>query len=145
MPAGNHFVHVNYVRPADSATPLAFHTLTPCRLIDTRQTASPLRSGEGPLRTVPVTGMCGVPANARAVSINITAVSPTAAGFITLFPADQLQPGTSSLNFRVAQTRANNAVLAVSASGLLGVAASFAGNGQADLIVDVNGYFVPDP
>jgi len=144
MPAGNHFVHVNYVHPIDSTTPLSFYTLAPCRLIDTRQTVSPLRSGAGPLRTVPVTGVCGVPVTARAVSINITAVNPTGAGFIILFPADQLQPGTSSLNFGAAQTRANNAVLALSASGLLGAVAGIAANDQVDLIIDVNGYFGPD-
>jgi hypothetical protein len=78
------------------------------------------------------------------VSVNITAVGPTAGGHITLFPADQLQPGTSSLNFRAGQTRANNAVLPLSASGFVAATAGLVGSGQVDLIVDVNGYFAPD-
>ncbi len=145
MPATPHSVQVNYVHPIDSSTSLDFYTLIPCRLIDTRQTATPLRSEPGPLRTVQVSGVCGVPASARAVSINTTVVAATAGGFVTLFPADQLQPGTSSINFGVGQTRANNAVLPISTGGLLGVVATLTGTGQVDLVVDVNGYFAPSP
>lgn len=116
----------------------AFYTVSPCRLVDTRGGAVPLLSGV--LQTFTVSGLCGVPPEARAGSFNITAVGPTAGGHISLFPADQEQPSTSSVNFGPGQTRANNAVLGLSADGRLSAVATLPG-GAVDLIVDVNGYF----
>jgi peptidase M23-like protein/Kelch motif protein len=125
------------VGTATSLPPLEFYTTTPCRIVDTRPGHMPLLPGA--LRTFAVAGVCGIPPNARAVSLNVTAVGPTAGGQITLFPADQAVPSTSTVNFGTGQTRANNAVLGLSADGRL--AAVFGGSGQVDLTLDVNGYF----
>src|SRR5262249_809294 len=64
--------------------PASFYTLTPCRVLDTR-TTQPLETGVD--RTIQIAGVCGVPATARAVSVNIAVTGPTAAGFVKLFPA----------------------------------------------------------
>jgi hypothetical protein len=85
--------------------------------------------------------LCGVPPTAKALSVNVTVTSPTQPGFVTLFPGDSLPPATSTINFSVSQTRANNAgvLLATNGAGSLSVLNGSAGT--VHLIVDVNGYF----
>jgi len=120
---------------------LNYYTVAPCRVLDTRSNGSALISGVK--RVVQVTGLCGIPANAVAVSLNVTEVAPSANGFITLFPGDGLLPATSSVNFVRGATRTNNMLLALAAdaSGSLAAQASLAGGGQVDLIIDVSGFF----
>ena len=50
-----------------------FYTVTPCRMLDTRAGA-PLASGVPLL--VSAAGACGIPANARAVAVNVTTIAP---------------------------------------------------------------------
>jgi hypothetical protein len=122
--------------------PGAFHTLPPCRLVDTRATDGPALNG-GIARTWVLAGNCGIPANATALALNLTATEPTASGHLTLFPAGATLPGTSTLNFSAAQTRANNAVLPLAAdgSGALTGQALVVGAGTVHVILDVAGYF----
>lgn len=120
---------------------LDFHTVAPCRVVDTRS-GSPLLSGDG--RTLTLTGACGVPATAKAVSINLTVLSPTGNGRIVLYPGGTPVPPTSMLNFAAGVNRANNAivVLAPSGAGTVEALAVFgAGTGQVHATLDVNGYY----
>lgn len=125
--------------------PGAFFTVPPCRLLDTRDpvisVGGPLASGED--RTVEVAPYCGIPALAKAVSLNVTAVDPSGEGFVTLHPAGESAPSTSTLNFGSHQTRSNNAMLKLSAGDMraLGASAVILGSGTVDLVIDVNGYF----
>ena len=75
---------------------------------DTRSWGSPLPAGE----TLPVlvAGTLGVPDDAAAVTLNITAVYPAGYGFVTLYPCGQPRPTASTLNFYAGQTIANAAV-----------------------------------
>jgi Matrixin len=124
----------------------SFFTLPPCRILDTRD---PIGAYGGPqlssglARIFAATGQCGIPSTAVALSLNITVVSPSGAGYLTLYPGGQSQPGTSNLNFSAGQTRANNAVLTLSndVGRSFNAAAAVAGNGTVHLLVDVNGYF----
>ncbi len=129
------------VSAAFSLAGLDFFSVTPCRILDTRSTGPALASGVK--RIVQVTGLCGIPANAAAVSLNISAVAPSANGSITLFPGNSTLPPTISINFTRGAVRTNNAVLALAtdASGTLAAQAFLAGGGQVDLIVDINGFF----
>src|SRR5436309_6495048 len=96
---------------AQGAGPFQFHTLTPCRLVDTRNPNGP--SG-GPIlaslatRSFPVQGLCGVPVGAKAVAINVTAVGPNGQGYITLFPSGGTQPLVSSLNYDAGEPALGN-------------------------------------
>jgi subtilisin family serine protease len=123
-----------------------FYTVAPCRVVDTRNpngpNGGPSLSGGSP-RAFPVAGICGVPASARAVSVNITVVNPSGAGHLTLYPGDQPAPTASTINFRAAQTQANNAILrlSVDGNGTLAILPATAGSGPVDVILDVNGYF----
>jgi hypothetical protein len=136
MPAGPHTVTVHYQNVPSVG--MGFYTIPPCRVFDTRSGA-PLASGVP--RTFAVTSTCNIPGTARAVSANVTVVVPSAPGHITLFPGGGAIPLASTINFRAGQVRANNAVLLLSNSGTLGANAVLAGGGQANLILDVNGYF----
>ena len=120
-----------------------FYTLTPCRLLDTRQAGQGPALQSGVPRLLLTHGACGIPATARVLSLNVTVTQPSGGGYLTLYPADIPIPGTSTVNYRAGQTRANNAVLslATDGSGGLRAVAAVAGAGSVHLIVDVNGYF----
>jgi hypothetical protein len=121
----------------------SFYTLTPCRVIDTRNPNGPLG---GPAlqakatRTFAVAGQCGIPFSAKALSINVTITQPTVAGDLRLFPGGGSLPLVSTINYRTGQTRANNAVASVGAATDFSVYCDQA-SGTVQLIVDVNGYF----
>jgi len=122
--------------PPPSSAGAQLHLVTPCRVVDTRNgSALPADAA----RRVAVAGSCGIPAGARAVAVNLTAVVPSATGYLTLHPSDQLRPATSTLNYRAAKTRANNALMSLSTDGALDV---FNGGGASiHFILDVTGYF----
>lgn len=90
-----------------------------------------------------VAGRCGIPADAKAVSANLTIVVPRGYGVLTIYPGDAPLPLASTLNFSPGQVRANNAMvlLAGDGSGRITAFASIGGDGTTDLILDVNGYF----
>ncbi len=137
-------VSITEVCHAAPSPPMAFYTLSPCRLVDTRDPAGP-RGGPalqpGQQRTFVLTGACDVPPTARALSVNVTVTGPAAAGHLRLFPDDLPAPNTSVINFSTGQTRANNAVLELATDGAGSVAVRAVTAGQVHLIVDVNGYF----
>lgn len=125
--------------------PLQFHTLTPCRILDTRDPSG--RRGGPPLhpsgeqRIVVAKGTCGIPATAKALAANITVVNAGSAAHLRLFPGDQGIPATSVINFRVGQTRANNSIIALSSSGTQTFGLANFASAPIHAIVDVNGYF----
>jgi Glycoside hydrolase family 44 len=125
---------------ATTAGGTAFYTLTPCRLIDTRNAAGPYGGpalAAGTDRIFALAGQCGIPAGARALSVNVTVTQPQAAGDILLYAADAAAPETAIIPFQSGQTRANNAIVAASADTRVAVRTGV----SVHLIVDVNGYF----
>ena len=84
-----------------------------------------------------VTGRGGVAADAEAVIVNVAAVNPAAAGFLTVFPCDPAVPNASSLNVTTGVNRANELIASPSADGEICVFSSI----ETDIIVDVVGYF----
>jgi RHS repeat-associated protein len=114
-----------------------FFTLTPCRVLDTRDQSAPLTAGE--TRTVPLAGVCGIPSSATSVSINITAVDATAQGEMTAWPANEPQPVTSAISYQASLNRANNGILKLGNGALAFYANQL--SGTVHLIIDVNGYF----
>jgi hypothetical protein len=121
-----------------------FYTLTPCRVLDTRNASGPYGGPaltSGVARSFAFAGRCGVPSSARAVSINLTVVA-AGSGNLVAYAGGSSIPGTSAISFSNGQVRANNAVLPLSidGQGTLAVQASLL-SGSVHLIVDVNGYF----
>ena len=134
---------------ADETGPVAppaatrFHTVTPCRRVDTRSASlggpQPLAAGSL-TRFALAGGPCGVPATAAAVSLNVAVTAPTTAGYLRLFPAGGAEPLASALNYAAGLTRANNAIVGLGGAGEIAVRVGQA-SGAAHVIVDVNGYF----
>jgi hypothetical protein len=125
-------------------TAVSFYTVTPCRILDTRNANGPWGGpalSANQQRTFPIAGVCGIPSAAKSVSVNVTVTGPAAGGFFSLYPGDAIPLGTSVLSFGAGQTRAASAVmrLATDGSGSLGVLNG--SSGAAHLILDVNGYF----
>lgn len=117
---------------ADRFTPLA-----PSRLVDTRQGAG--KVGAGATLPVRVAGVAGVPADASAVVLNLTATEPTEAGYLAARPGGAAgRPTTSSLNFRAGQTVPNQVIVPVGADGRVDV---FNNAGATHVIADVAGYY----
>ncbi len=141
-PAAPTTVTATYQLSSDSG-PLDFFTVTPCRLVDTRN-PNGVRGGPalaaGAERDFPLVGVCGIPATAQALSVTVTVVSPTTAGNLRLFSADELRPITSTINFRPALTGGTNAIVGLGAAGNLAVYCSMA-SGTTHFVLDVTGYF----
>jgi uncharacterized repeat protein (TIGR01451 family) len=123
--------------------PTRFYTLTPCRLVDTRNAAGPLGGpalGAGTTRTFVLAGHCGIPAGAVAIAANVVGTGSTAAGYFTLYAPGSPRPPTSTLNFGAGRTRANDALVGLGTAGDVAVFAGQA-SGTVQLILDVTGYF----
>lgn len=85
-------------------------------------------------------GRCGIPACARAISLNATVTGPTEAGHLALYPGGTALPLVSALNYGAGQTRANNVLAPLGPGGSLNVFCGQA-SGTVHFILDVNGYF----
>ncbi|HEV7669824.1 MAG TPA: ELWxxDGT repeat protein [Thermoanaerobaculia bacterium] len=116
---------------------LGYYTLPPCRAFDSR-TGSPLLNGF--TQTVPLVGVCAIPATAKAVAFNVTAITPGGSGFLHAYPSGTVPGTVSEVNFNPGQTRTNNGILQIGADGKIVVAAALTG-GAVDFALDVVGYF----
>jgi hypothetical protein len=115
----------------------AFHPVTPCRAVDTRPAPGmPLVAGVP--RTFTLTGTCGIPPTARAVSLNIAVTGATNGGNVRLYPGGTATPTVSTVNFSAGLTRANNAITPLGTNG--DVTALLSPAGTVHVIIDVNGY-----
>ena len=120
--------------------------LTRSRILDSRSgngLSGPI--GSHASQTFQVSGRGGVPANATAVTGNLTATAQSSSGYLYVGPVSMNNPTSSSLNFPVGDDRANGVTVAIGAGGTLSitfVGASAAAN--THVIFDVTGYFVPD-
>jgi hypothetical protein len=120
----------------------SFYTVLPCRVLDTRNPDGPLGGPAlvaGIQRSFNIAGNCDIPASAKAVSTNVAVTQPTANGNVRLYPADIPTPLVSTINYAAGQTRANNAVISLSAAGQVTVLAG--PSGTVHFILDVNGYY----
>lgn len=130
-----------FYAPPPSAT--KFFTVTPCRIVDTRNPDDPLGGSAlqpNAVRLFTVTNVCGIPSSAISISAN-AAVVPAGAGHLAFFPGNGLATGTANLNFNAGKTRASNSILYLATDGSGGIKVL---NGSATanhLVLDVNGYF----
>ncbi|MBM7790345.1 RHS repeat domain-containing protein [Tenggerimyces flavus] len=119
-----------------------FVPLTHTRIFDTRiglgGPQTPLQAGVS--RDVTVLGVGGVPAaNVSAVAVNLTMVDATADTNLISWPAGQARPSVSTLQVGAGRAMSGLAQVKVGAGGKISV---YAGSGQVNLIVDVEGYYL---
>ncbi len=120
---------------ASPATGLRFVPVTPCRVADTRYT-SIIAGGSSRDFAVPQAG-CGIPAGARAYSLNVTVLPSGYLGFLTIWPTGQPQPNASTLNSWQGIVVANGAIVPAGTNGAVSVYVS----NTSQVILDINGYF----
>jgi len=145
---------------------LTFVAITPCRLVDTRGSASGFTGGVTPFNgpplgpgsstTLPVqssteatgpdanTGpaACGaIPSVAEAYSFNVTVIPVAGAvdDFVTLWAAGSVQPVVSTVNATQGLVVANAAIVAAGTDGSVKLYTS--GPATVDVVIDMNGYF----
>jgi hypothetical protein len=131
-----------FYAPPPSAT--HFFTVAPCRVIDTRNAAGPLGGpalSAGQQRSFKITGQCGLPTGAIAVSVNVTAIAGGTSGFFSLYPGNAFYLGTSTLSFGAGQVLASNTILYLATDGTGTFVVDNGASGNANFVLDVNGYF----
>ncbi|MEO5725323.1 MAG: fibronectin type III domain-containing protein, partial [Ilumatobacteraceae bacterium] len=139
-------------RTVESSPPVPAHLadfvgVGPVRALDTRPGESPnavlnvTKAMINPnnvlkVKLADLPGYVPAAALVGAVSLNVTAVNPVAAGFIAVYPCGA-QALVSNVNFGANQVVPNAVITPVSDSGEV----CFYSNVATDIIVDVNGYF----
>lgn len=123
----------------------SFVPLAPVRILDTRPAPENVGGFVGPLgagqtHTFAVAGVAGVPTNATAVVMNVTVDATTASSFLTAFPAGTTRPTASNLNWKANDTVPNLVTVRLGTGGQVSV---FNLSGNAHVIADVAGYYVP--
>ena len=133
-----------YVTQRALPAPLSLVPVTPCRIIDTRNAAGPFG---GPYLSANSTrsfaipsSSCHVPLGAWAYSLNVTVVPHKGLSYLTVWPTGQTQPLASTLNSD-GRTKAVAAIVQTQIGN--NGAVSFFATDDTELIVDINGYFVP--
>jgi Chaperone of endosialidase len=130
---------------ANVTSPLPFIGVTPCRVADTRGNGFTGAYGPPSLianatRTFTITGQCGIPDDAEAVSFNFGALNVSGAGDLRVFPAGGTIPLVSTLNYNASTPNIANAAIVALGVGAIRVQADAV---SIDLIIDVNGYYAP--
>jgi hypothetical protein len=127
-----------------------YFPVTPVRIADTRANSGFQGAGDtlssGQILTIRVAGLPGdgVPVTASAVVLNITAVDPTNAGYLTAYASGQTTPFASTVNFIAGQTIANEATITLGNNGVTSGYVSILNHvGLTDVVVDVQGYYLP--
>lgn len=112
------------------------------RRADTRTGVFGGRLSAGQTLTIPMAGYSGVPAMTAAgaptaVALNVTAVTPSAAGYLTVWNCSATMPGTSSLNYAAGEVISSSINAAMSSTGNVCVYSL----ASVDVIVDVQGWY----
>jgi hypothetical protein len=129
------------ISPPASSSGSYFVSVTPCRLVDTRNPdgsfgGPPITGGTSRDFAVPSTD-CGIPSTATAYSLNVAVVPHGPLGFLTIWPTGQPQPLVSTLNSD-GRVKSNAAIVPAGLNGSVSVYAT----DTTDLVVDIDGYFL---
>lgn len=83
-----------------------------------------------------------IPRGASAVLANLTIVDPEGAGHVIIWPANNVQPEVSNLNFSYGQIIANNFVCLLNEAGQFNVSFTVSSGGRTHFLLDVSGYYM---
>jgi len=116
-----------------------FSALAPVRILDSRDGTGGFTTpwDASTARTLPVAGIAGVPADAKAVIVNLTVTNATAASYLTAWPSGRGLPLASNVNFTAGSTVPNLALVPIGADGRIAI---FNLLGTIDVIADVVGF-----
>jgi hypothetical protein len=129
--------------------PPTYTAMNPARLLDTRSGGSTVdgtsqgggATSAGQTVELQVAGRAGIPEDAVAAVLNITATDTAGWGYLSVFPCGETRPNASNLNYTEAgDTRPNAVVTKLGAGGKVCI---YTGEAGAQLIADVDGFFPP--
>jgi hypothetical protein len=142
----------------DAATDLVFVPISPCRLFDTRVIGGAIAANT--VRSFDVTAVTdysfqggsatncngvGAAGSFAAAVINLVAVTPSGAGYLTAFPFGGTQPNASNVNYTAGSVVANLATVALD-QGASANELSIYSFAQTHVVGDIVGYFInPQP
>jgi hypothetical protein len=117
--------------------------ITPVRVLDSRFNVGTLGSFRAnSAKTFQVTNGGSIPHEAVAITGNVTVVGQQAAGFVSVTTNPTNTPASSTINFPLKDTRANNVTAPLSSAGQLSAVYKAATGKRTNLIFDVSGYFL---
>jgi hypothetical protein len=117
-----------------------FHALQRCRLVDTRNATSELGGPAlmaGETRIFGAAGRCGVPAGARSLAADVSALQARRAGTLRLFAAGAAPGSGASLTFRAPRRQFQGVTVPLSSGGAFAARTTRA----VHLVVEVVGYY----
>ena len=124
-------------------TETTFVAVSPVRVLDSRfGTGLSGAFSAGVPRSWQVAGVAGLPADAVAVTGNVTVTAQTGAGWVTVSPTPSTNASPSTVNFPVGEDRANNLTIALGPGGSLSAVYASAPGRTSHLVFDVTGYFI---
>ena len=143
-----------------SSSASSFVPVAPVRVLDTRSDLGLVEVTDGVAGTLKVTGSIAtatsggvvnavvVPAGATAVVLDVTAVNPTAGGYVSLRPGDATgAPTVSTLNVTAGGTFPNGATITIPTTGTYAgqiqvwYEAEYTTVGSTELLIDIAGYY----
>ncbi|MFD7260011.1 PKD domain-containing protein [Streptomyces sp. NPDC059874] len=116
-----------------------FSPIVPNRVVDTRNAGGAVAGGT--TRTVKVAGVAGIPADAKAVAVNLTSTDATSNSFVVAYPDPAKRPEVSNLNPEPGRAKSNQVIVPVGPNGTITLYNHW---GSAHLIVDAVGYYGKD-
>lgn len=135
---------------ASPGTSLVYNAVSPCRIVDTRETHTRFaakssqsfetsRPGGDFISQGGAATDCGIPADPAAIAVNVAVVQASGGGFITMWPFGETMPLAATVN-NVPGSDINNLAVAKLTVGDVSDFSvySFA---AADIVIDVVGYY----
>jgi hypothetical protein len=117
--------------------------VAPVRMLDSRVnlgTTGPFTASVP--KTIQITGRLGIPANAVAITGNLTVTGQQQGGYASLTKVPDANPATSTINFPLGDARANNVTSPLSSAGTVSITYKAGAGKQTHFILDVTGYFL---
>lgn len=128
--------------PSPHSAPFAaggFSAAGPYRVLDTRNGTGGVPAARvGPGQTLVLHTDPAYHPHATAVAYNVTAVNPSQQTHLTVYPASQPKPTSSSINVRAGETRANMVIVQMDANGDV---AFYNNSGTVDIVADSLGFY----
>ena len=121
-----------------------FNPTAPTRVLDTRKAIGVPEAAKvaaGGTVKLQLAGTHGIPADATAVTLNVTAADTAGGGYVTVYPDGTAAPTVSNLNFLAGQIVPNVVIVKLGSDGAIDL--KNASTGTVDLLADLEGYYAP--
>ena len=126
---------------AAPSTPLQFIPVTPCRVVDTRQSNGPFGGPPiqgGTFRSFPIPqGSCNIPSSAGAYQLNVTVVPSGRLSYLTVYPTGENRGVVTTMNSLDGRVKADAVIVPAGSNQAVSVYASDTTN----VVIDIYGYF----